>query len=165
MAELKIGAIASGSGSNLEAIIKACKSGILKNKASVEILICNKAGAFCMERAKNHKIPYELIESNKYLHLPREEYDKKMIEVFLAIALLIALTILLSLYRAALGPGVFNRVAAINVIGTKTIVLLVIIGYYFERPLFFDISLLYAVLNFIGTLAFAKYLERGEVWS
>ena len=88
-----------------------------------------------------------------------------MIEVFLAIGLLIALTILLCLYRAALGPGVFNRVAAINVIGTKTIVLLVIIGYYFERPLFFDISLLYAVLNFIGTLAFAKYLERGEVWS
>jgi len=82
MTELKIGAIASGSGSNLEAIIKACKSGILKNKASVEFLICNKAGAFCMERAKNHNIPYELIESNKYLHLPREEYDKKMIEVF-----------------------------------------------------------------------------------
>ncbi len=82
MTELKIGAIASGSGSNLEAIIKACKSGILKSKASVEILICNKAGAFCMERAKNNNIPYELIESNKYLHLPREEYDKKMIEVF-----------------------------------------------------------------------------------
>lgn len=82
MTELKIGAIASGSGSNLEAIIKSCKIGILKNKASVEILICNKAGAFCMERAKNHNIPYELIESNKYLHLPREEYDKKMIEVF-----------------------------------------------------------------------------------
>ncbi|RJS86121.1 cation:proton antiporter [Methanophagales archaeon] len=88
-----------------------------------------------------------------------------MIEIFLTIALLIAFTILLSLYRAVLGPGVFNRVAAVSVIGTKTIVLLVIIGYYFERPLFFDISLLYAILNFIGTLAFAKYLERGEVWS
>ena len=82
MAVLKIGAIASGSGSNLEAIIKACKNGILKNKARVEILICNKAGAFCTERAKNHNIPYELIKSDKYNHLPREEYDKKMIEVF-----------------------------------------------------------------------------------
>ncbi|MDI6810257.1 MAG: monovalent cation/H+ antiporter complex subunit F [archaeon] len=88
-----------------------------------------------------------------------------MIEVFLVVGLLIAFTILLSLYRAAFGPGVFNRVAAVNVIGTKTIVLLVLIGYYFERPLFFDISLLYALLNFIGTLIFAKYLERGEVWS
>lgn len=85
------------------------------------------------------------------------------LKVFLAIGLLIALTILLSLYRAVLGPGVFNRVTAVNVIGTKTIVLLVIIGYYFERPLFFDISLLYAMLNFIATLVFAKYLERGEV--
>jgi multicomponent Na+:H+ antiporter subunit F len=44
-------------------------------------------------------------------------------------------------------------------------VLLAVIGYYFERPLFFDLSLLYALLNFIGTLVFAKYLERGEIWS
>ncbi len=88
-----------------------------------------------------------------------------MIEVFLVVGLLIAFTIMLALYRAALGPGVFNRVVAVNVIGTKTIVLLVVIGYYFERPYFFDISLLYALLNFIATLIFAKYLERGEVWS
>ena len=82
MTEVKIGAVASGSGSNLEAIIEACKNGILKNKASVEVLICNKVGAFCIERAKNHNIPYELIESDKYLHLSREEYDSKMIDVF-----------------------------------------------------------------------------------
>ncbi|NVM18130.1 MAG: phosphoribosylglycinamide formyltransferase [Candidatus Lokiarchaeota archaeon] len=81
MLKLKIGAIASGSGSNLEAIITACEDGILKNKASVEVLICNKAGAYCMERAKNHNIPFELIESDKFLHLPREEYDEKMIEI------------------------------------------------------------------------------------
>jgi multicomponent Na+:H+ antiporter subunit F len=56
-------------------------------------------------------------------------------------------------------------VAAVNVIGTKTIGLLVIMGYYFERPYFFDIALLYAMINFIGTLVFAKYLERGEIWS
>jgi multicomponent Na+:H+ antiporter subunit F len=56
-------------------------------------------------------------------------------------------------------------VAAVNVVGTKTVVLLVIMGYYFERPLFFDIPLLYAMLNFIGTLVFAKYLERGELCS
>jgi multicomponent Na+:H+ antiporter subunit F len=56
-------------------------------------------------------------------------------------------------------------VAAVNVIGTKTIVLLVLIGYYFERPYFFDIALLYAMLNFIGTLVFAKYLEKGDLCS
>jgi len=88
-----------------------------------------------------------------------------MITVFLVAGLFIIMTILLSLYRAVVGPGVFNRVAAVNVIGTKTIVLLVIMGYYFERPYFFDIALLYAMLNFIGTLVFAKYLEKGDVCS
>jgi phosphoribosylglycinamide formyltransferase-1 len=81
MSKVKIGAIASGSGSNFEAIVKACENGILKNKATVELLICNKTGAFCMERAKNHNIPYVLVESDKYLHLPREEFDQKIISV------------------------------------------------------------------------------------
>jgi multicomponent Na+:H+ antiporter subunit F len=88
-----------------------------------------------------------------------------MITVFWITSLLIAVTIGLSLYRAIAGPGVFNRVAAVNIIGTKTIALLVVMGYYFERPYFFDIALLYAMVNFIGTLVFAKYLERGELWS
>jgi multicomponent Na+:H+ antiporter subunit F len=86
-----------------------------------------------------------------------------MIETFYIIGVLIAFTILLCLYRAVFGPGVFNRIAAANVIGTKVIVLLVVIGYIFERPMFVDISLLYAVLNFITTLIFSKYLERGEI--
>ena len=88
-----------------------------------------------------------------------------MITIFWITSLLIAVTMGLSLYRAVAGPGVFNRVAAVNIIGTKTIVLLVVMGYYFERPYFFDIALLYAMINFIGALVFAKYLERGELWS
>jgi phosphoribosylglycinamide formyltransferase-1 len=78
MNKLKIGAIASGSGSNFEAIVEACEDGILKHKAKVEILICNKAGAFCMERAKKHNIPFVLIESDKHLG-NRKEFDQKMI--------------------------------------------------------------------------------------
>ncbi len=80
MAKLKIGAIASGSGSNFEAIVQSCEKGILKEKARVEVLICNKIGAYCMERAKNHEIPYELIESNKHQGT-REEFDQKIITV------------------------------------------------------------------------------------
>ncbi|MFX1357116.1 MAG: phosphoribosylglycinamide formyltransferase [Promethearchaeota archaeon] len=79
MPKVKIGAIASGSGSNFEAIVQACENGILKDKAMVEVLLCNKAGAFCMERAKNHNIPFVLIESDKYLDRPREEYDHLLI--------------------------------------------------------------------------------------
>jgi len=88
-----------------------------------------------------------------------------MIPLFLVTGLLVAIAITLSLYRVVVGPGVLNRTAAVNVIGTKTIVLLVVMGYYFERPYFFDIALLYAMINFIGTLVFAKYLEKGELWS
>ena len=80
MSKLKIGAIASGSGSNFESIVQSCEDGILKEKATAEVLICNKAGAYCMERAKNHNIPYFLIESNKH-EGTREEFDQKMIEV------------------------------------------------------------------------------------
>ncbi|MBD3341815.1 MAG: phosphoribosylglycinamide formyltransferase [Candidatus Lokiarchaeota archaeon] len=80
MSQLKIGAIASGSGSNFEAIVEACEEGILKNKAQVVVLICNKEGAFCIERAKNHNIPYVLIESDKHQGT-RDQFDSKMIEV------------------------------------------------------------------------------------
>ncbi|MFX1278848.1 MAG: phosphoribosylglycinamide formyltransferase [Promethearchaeota archaeon] len=80
MSKIKIGAIASGSGSNFESIVQSCEDGILKEKASVEVLICNKAGVLCIERAIKHKIPYILIESDKHKGT-REEFDQKMIEV------------------------------------------------------------------------------------
>jgi multicomponent Na+:H+ antiporter subunit F len=88
-----------------------------------------------------------------------------MISSFLAVGIIIAGTILISSYRAIVGPGTFNRVVAANVIGTKAIVLLIIVGYIIERPQFIDIALMYAIINFIGTIIMAKYLERGEVCS
>lgn len=100
-----------------------------------------------------------------YRHIHKIKEKIEMEDIFLALGLLIAVTISLSLYRAVLGPGVFNQVAAVNVIGTKVIVLLVAVGYIFDRPMFVDISLLYAILNFIATLVMSKYLERGEICS
>jgi multicomponent Na+:H+ antiporter subunit F len=88
-----------------------------------------------------------------------------MILPFLVIGIIIASTILISAYRMIFGPGTFNRIAAANVIGTKAIVLLIIVGYIIERPHFIDIALMYAVLSFVGTIIFAKYLERGELCS
>jgi multicomponent Na+:H+ antiporter subunit F len=80
-----------------------------------------------------------------------------MVDVFLAMAILIVLASFVSLYRGIEGPGIFNRIIAVNVIGTKTIVLLVLIGFIYERPDFFDIALLYAILNFIMTIAATRY--------
>lgn len=73
--------------------------------------------------------------------------------------------VLLCLYRGVFGPGVLNRIAGICAIGTKTLVILLLMGFIYNRvEMFIDISLVYALLNFIGTITAAKYLEiKGEI--
>jgi multicomponent Na+:H+ antiporter subunit F len=88
-----------------------------------------------------------------------------MIVPFVAVGIIIACTILICSYRAIFGPGTFNRIVAVNVIGTKAIVLLIIVGYSIERPHFVDVALMYAIIAFIGTIIIAKYAERGELCS
>ncbi len=86
-----------------------------------------------------------------------------MIDIFRASVIVLILTIFLCLYRVLAGPGVENRLIAVNTVGTKTIIILVLIGFIYERPLFLDIAIVYAMINFIATLAIAKYLGRGCV--
>jgi multicomponent Na+:H+ antiporter subunit F len=81
----------------------------------------------------------------------------QMQDIFLSVAVIIVIASFVSLYRGIEGPGIFNRIIAVNVIGTKTIVLLVLIGFIYERPDFFDIALVYAILNFIMTIAATRY--------
>lgn len=88
-----------------------------------------------------------------------------MIYVFLAVGISLGITMMICLYRLIVGPGIFNRIAAASAIGTKAMVLIVIVGYITERPHFIDIALMYAVLNFVGTIIVAKYLLRGELCS
>jgi len=88
-----------------------------------------------------------------------------MIIPFVIIGLVIASTVLACSYRAIVGPGTYNRIVAANVIGTKAIVLLVLVGYIIERPQFIDVALMYAAIAFIGTIIVAKYAERGELCS
>jgi multicomponent Na+:H+ antiporter subunit F len=78
----------------------------------------------------------------------------------LAFSMAILFTVSLCLYRALRGPGIINRIISVNVIGTKTIALVLLIGTAYERVEFFvDIAFLYALINFISTLAFSKYLD------
>ncbi|MDT8357276.1 MAG: monovalent cation/H+ antiporter complex subunit F [Methanomicrobiaceae archaeon] len=86
-----------------------------------------------------------------------------MITIFEAAAVILAITIFLCLYRVIYGPGVANRLIAVNTVGTKTIILIVIIGFIYDRPIFVDISIVYAMITFIATLAIAKYLRRGSI--
>lgn len=76
-------------------------------------------------------------------------------------ALAICLISLLSLYRAIAGPTILDRIIGVNALGTKTTVLLIIIGLLFGRvDMFVDISLAYALLNFITVLASARYFHK-----
>jgi multicomponent Na+:H+ antiporter subunit F len=84
-----------------------------------------------------------------------------MIDLFYASVVVLILTIFLCLYRVVIGPGVENRLIAVNTIGTTTIIILVIIGIIYGRPIFLDIAIVYAMINFIATLAVARYLKEG----
>jgi len=84
---------------------------------------------------------------------------------FLVLGVAMCLLVLLCLYRVSFGPNVLNRTAGISAVGTKTLVILLLMGVIYERvDMFVDISMVYALLNFIGCLVLAKYLETtGEV--
>ena len=79
------------------------------------------------------------------------------------LAILITLAIVTTLGLVVARPGVFDRIIGVGVVGTKTTVLLVFTGIVFDRPsAFVDIALTYAFLNFVVTLAVAKYVTKGE---
>jgi multicomponent Na+:H+ antiporter subunit F len=84
---------------------------------------------------------------------------------FLFVLITITLLIGVYLYRVLRGPTLFDRVLGLNGISTKAIILLIVIGTVYERvDMFVDISTGYALVNLVGSLAIAKYLEeRGEV--
>jgi len=84
---------------------------------------------------------------------------------FLIVGMGMCVLVLLCLYRATCGPNVLNRAAGISAIGTKTLIILLIMGVIYDRvEMFVDISMAYALLNFIGCLVLAKYLEKtGEI--
>jgi multicomponent Na+:H+ antiporter subunit F len=78
---------------------------------------------------------------------------------FLYYTVVLTVIIFLPLYRVVKGPTIFDRMLGAGAIGTKTMVLILAIGFLFNRlDMFVDITLAYAVLNFIGTIAIAKFL-------
>ena len=83
--------------------------------------------------------------------------------MFSVAAIIVIIAVILVLYRAIIGPRVCDRVLAANVIGTKTVVLIALVGYIYDRPHFMDIALVYALINFIATIAFLKYRETGRL--
>jgi multicomponent Na+:H+ antiporter subunit F len=77
------------------------------------------------------------------------------------VALLVCMV--MTLVRSILGPTVFDRVLAVNSFGTKTVLLIAVIGFLSGRPDFLDLALVYALMNFIGTIAVMKFTRFGDL--
>ena len=81
--------------------------------------------------------------------------------IFLYSSLYLALLMLLSLYRGLFGPTVVDRMIGVNAIGSKTTVMLILIGLLYHRvEMFVDIALAYAMLNFLAVLAASRYFQK-----
>ncbi len=86
--------------------------------------------------------------------------------MFAAAMAAILVTMGLALVRAWKGPSVFDRILAVNMFGTKTVLLIAVIGFLTRRPDFLDIGLAYALMNFIGVIAvlrLARFRGFGEI--
>ena len=80
-----------------------------------------------------------------------------------AVAILVSLG--LALFRAIVGPTIFDRLLAANAVGTLSILLLSVIGFVVGRPDFLDLAITYAILNIIGTIAVLKFFRYGSLAS
>jgi multicomponent Na+:H+ antiporter subunit F len=84
-----------------------------------------------------------------------------MSTALLAAALFVAVMTLVPVYRMIVGPTIYDRALGMGLMGTNAILLLVLIGFIYERiDMFVDLAIAYAILNFVGIVAMAKYLER-----
>ncbi|MEM8987565.1 MAG: monovalent cation/H+ antiporter complex subunit F [Pseudomonadota bacterium] len=79
--------------------------------------------------------------------------------MFAVAAAAMVAAMVLTLARLFAGPTLYDRVLAANAFGTKTVLLLGVMGYVMGRPDFLDISILYALINFVGTIAILKFFR------
>ena len=79
--------------------------------------------------------------------------------MFIAATSAILVAMLLTLIRLFMGPSLYDRTLAVNAFGTKTVLLIGTLGFLSGRPDFLDIALIYALINFIGTIAILKFFR------
>ena len=86
--------------------------------------------------------------------------------MFLSAAIALFISMVLVLARLYAGPTLYDRVLAVNSFGTLTVLFIAVLGFLNGRPDFLDIALLYALINFVGTIAilkFFRYRALGDV--
>ncbi|HVY88798.1 MAG TPA: monovalent cation/H+ antiporter complex subunit F, partial [Hyphomonadaceae bacterium] len=78
-----------------------------------------------------------------------------------AAGLIVAMALMIA--RAIMGPSHYDRILAANSFGTKTVLLLSLAGFLFGRPDFLDIAIVYALINFVSTIALMKFFRYGSL--
>ena len=79
--------------------------------------------------------------------------------MFTVAAIAIIVAMMLAIVRAVLGPTVYDRILAVNVFGTKALLLIAVLGFLTKRPEFLDVAIVYALINFIATIAIMKFFR------
>jgi multicomponent Na+:H+ antiporter subunit F len=82
--------------------------------------------------------------------------------MFVVAGLAILATMGMALARMFAGPTLYDRILATNVFGTKTVLIIAVIGFIVGRPEFIDVAIVYALINFIGIVAVLKFFEYGS---
>ncbi len=76
---------------------------------------------------------------------------------------MILFAMLLALMSAIIGETVYDKILAVNIFGTVTVLFIALFGFMTERPDFLDIALVYALINFVATIAILKFFEYGDM--
>jgi len=79
--------------------------------------------------------------------------------MYTAAAFAVLVAMVLSLFRAFAGPTLYDRILAVNVFGTKTVLLIAVVGFLMGRPDFLDIVMVYALMNFISVIGILRFFE------
>ena len=83
--------------------------------------------------------------------------------MFVAATAAILVTMVMALILAIKGPTVYDRILAVNSFGTLTVLLIAALGFLMGRPEFLDIALVYALINFITTIAIMKFFKYSRL--
>lgn len=85
--------------------------------------------------------------------------------MFLALIVALFVAMILVLGRVLLGPTIFDRLLAVNSFGTQIILFIAAYGFFTGRPDFLDLAIVYALINYIGTIAALKFFEYDDLGS
>lgn len=83
--------------------------------------------------------------------------------MYIVVSIAILITMALALTRGIVGPSMYDRVLAVNMFGTKTVLFLSVVAFLYDRPDFLDLALAYALINFIGVLAVLEFFQNSKI--